>query len=590
MMNDTLVITQEKLKEMEPLPERETDEPSLKVAMITEEPDAKLAIIPLGGYLEIGKNMTAIRYGRKILCVDCGLMFPEDEMLGVDLVIPDVSFLVEHEEDVLGICLTHGHEDHIGALPYVLRQIDVPVWGTGLTLGLVCNKLEEHHLLDKAVLHQVYPGDTVEIGPFRVEFIRVTHSIPESVSLAIHTPVGTIVHSSDFKFDQTPVDGKTTDISRFARLGDEGVLVLVTDSTNVEKPGFTPSERMVGATFDEVFKSAGGRVIVATFASNIHRIQQVLDVAYRYGRKVAFAGRSMAANVEIASQLGYLQIPPDTKIGLDQINRYDPSEIVIMSTGSQGEPLSALSRIATDEHKKVSIMPGDTVIISATPIPGNEDLVMRTINHLFRRGAEVIYDKIASVHVSGHGNQEDLKLLVNLVRPRFIIPTHGEHRHVARYIHMAEEMGISPDRICKVDIGDVLEIDPLDGPMIVGRVQAGSILVDGIGVGDVSEVVLRDRWHLAQDGIFIVTVSLDKETGEVLAGPEIISRGFIYMDGSEELIEEVRQKVKEELEDLPVEEAIEWSAVKQDVRSVVSKFLYERTGRRPMVMPVIMEV
>ncbi|MCC6445980.1 MAG: ribonuclease J [Armatimonadetes bacterium] len=584
------------MEESEIVEEIEALEPVEEAARIEEQPETevevaapRLSIIPLGGYLEIGKNMTAIRYGKKILCIDCGLMFPEDEMLGVDLVIPDVSFLVENAGDVLGICLTHGHEDHIGALPYVLRQIETPVWGTRLTLGLVQNKLSEHHL-DDVELHPVTPGDTVEIGPFRVEFIRVTHSIPESVSLAIHTPEGILVHSSDFKFDQTPVDGKTSDISRFARLGDEGVLVLLTDSTNVEKPGFTPSERMVGATFGEVFKSAGGRIIVSTFASNIHRVQQVLDVACRYGRKVAFAGRSMAQNVEIASQLGNLRIPEDTRISLDHIKRYDPSEIVIMSTGSQGEPLSSLTRMATDEHKQVKIIPGDTVIISATPIPGNEDLVMRTINHLFRRGANVIYDKIAPVHVSGHGNQEDLKLLVNLVRPQYIIPTHGEHRHVAQYIRMVEEMGIAPERIFKLDIGDVLEMDPEYGPMIVDKVTAGNILVDGIGVGDVSDVVLRDRLHLAQDGVFIVTVSIDKETGELLAGPEIISRGFIYMDASEELIEEARLKIQEELETLSTEEAIEWTAVKQDVRRVVGKFLYERTHRRPMVMPVIMEV
>ena len=549
-----------------------------------------LQIIPLGGVGEIGKNMTAIRSGQQILVVDAGLMFPEEEMLGVDIVIPDISYLIENQKKVLGIVLTHGHEDHIGALPYVLKQLGVPIWGTRLTLGLVTAKLEEHRLIESTVMTEVQAGDTVQIGDFSVEFIRVSHSIPDAVGLAIRTPVGLIVHTSDFKFDHTPVDGKLIDISRFAQLGDAGVLLMLTDCTNVEKKGYTPSERLVGSTFDDVFSQARGRIIVATFASNIHRMQQVYDTADRYGRRVAVVGRSMAKNSEIAEQLGYLSIPDGAKLPLAELASLPHEQIAIITTGSQGEPLSALTRMAMDEHKKIKIGPGDTVIISATPIPGNEDLVMRTINHLFRQGADVLYDLIMPVHVSGHGNQEDLKLMLNLVRPKYILPVHGEYRHFAKYIEMVSRMGYGPDRVFQLAVGDILQIDE-DGARVVGKIgNCGSIMVDGIGVGDVSDVVLRDRWHLAQDGVIIVVITIERATGAVVAGPDIVSRGFVVPEHEEEILEEAKEVVLREVQEMDVEEAAEWTAVKSDVRRSLARFLYDRTHRRPMIIPVIMEV
>lgn len=550
----------------------------------------KLSIIPLGGVGEIGKNMTVYQYAGRLLVVDSGLMFPEEEMLGVDIVIPDVSYLVENAENVLGIILTHGHEDHIGALPYVLRQLRAPVYGTKLTLGLVSSKLDEHGLLDSTELNEIQAGETLDIGPFSIEFIRVSHSIPDCVGLAIRTPVGLVVHSSDFKFDLTSVEGRRLDMPRFSQLGDEGVLLLLSDCTNIEKRGFTASETSVASTFDEVFSTAPGRVIVATFASNIHRIQQVYNTAAKYGRRVAVIGRSMAQNSEIAENLGYLHVDPEVKLSIADIDSLESSKIAIITTGSQGEPLSALSRMAMDGHKKIKITEGDTVIISATPIPGNEALVMRVINHLFRLGADVIYEPISPVHVSGHGNQEDLRLLLSLVRPKYVAPVHGEPRHIVKYREMALSMGYAPANVVTLSVGDMLETDGND-MAVAGKIKDyGSVMVDGIGVGDVSDIVLRDRKRLAQDGVILAVVSINKNSGEIVAGPDIISRGFAQEELAEDLLEEARAVVLDEITSLSIEDASEWTTVKSDVRSALARFLYERTHRRPMIVPVIMEV
>ncbi len=551
----------------------------------------KLQIIPLGGTGEIGKNMTVYRLGDQIIVVDAGLMFPEEEMLGVDIVIPDLTYLEENADKVFAIFLTHGHEDHIGAVPYLLRNVNAPIYASKLTLGILSAKLSEHHLEETANLNAIEPGDAIKIGDFNIETIRMGHSIPDGFGLAIHTELGTIVHTSDFKFDENPVDGKFTDVDRLKELGDAGVRVLLSDCTNVEKTGRTPSESLVGETFDRIFAKAKGRIVVAAFASNIHRMQQVFDTAVKYGRRVAVVGRSMEQNAEIAQRLGYLNIEEGAQMSQAELAEADPSKVVVITTGSQGEPLSALTRMAMDEHKRIKISSGDTVIISATPIPGNEDLVLRTINRLFKLGADVIYDAIAPIHVSGHGNQEDLKMMLSLVRPKCIVPIHGEYRHYAKYTELAESMGFSPDKIFKLEIGDVLELTKTT-IRVAGQVPSGSIMVDGLGIGDVSDVVLRDRWHLSQDGVIIVTATIDHSRGKLLAGPDIISRGFVQPDaeGAEDLLEEARQVVLEELEALPVDEMTEWSAIKSDVRSSLAKFLYDRTRRRPMIVPVIMEI
>jgi len=548
-----------------------------------------LDIIPLGGVGEIGKNMTAYRLDGRILVVDSGLKFPDDDMLGVDLVIPDITFLLDNADAVEGIVLTHGHEDHVGALPYVLKQLNVPVWGTRLTLGLAKGKLEEHGVLASARLNEVSPGDRICIGPFDVEFIRVTHSIPDAVSIAITTPLGVVVHTSDYKFDPTPIDGKPTDFAAFSLVAEEGVLALVTDTTNVERQGYTQSERMVGLTLDSVFRDAERRVIVACFASNVHRLQQVFNVSAKYGRKVAVLGRSMVSTVRVASELGYLRMPPDTLVSIDELERLAPGEATILTTGSQGEPLSALSRLAEDEHKKTRVEPGDMVIISAHPVPGNEDLVHRTINNLYKRGAKVLYDAIAPVHVSGHANADDLRLMLNLVRPRYVVPVHGEPRHLAHYREMViQEMGYRPEDVFILELGDCLRFTE-QGAELADRVPAGSVLVDGIGVGDVGDVVLRDRQHLSQDGVFIITAAVDTQTGELVAGPDIISRGFVYERESEELIEEARQQVVQGLAEA-VAQTTELTTLKAAIKRSASKLLYERTGRRPVILPIILEV
>jgi ribonuclease J len=548
----------------------------------------KLQIIPLGGLGEIGKNMTVVRYGDDILVIDSGLMFPEDDMLGIDLVIPDIAYLLENKDLVKAIVLTHGHEDHIGALPYVLKQLNVPVYGTRLTLGILEGRLKENNV-SATSLTAVKPGDQIQIGAFKVGFIRVSHSIADSVALSIKTPLGTIVHTGDFKFDQTPVDGKVMDFHRFAELGDQGVLVMLADSTNAERPGYTASEKMVGVTFDETYRNARERIIIATFSSNIHRIQQAIDTACKYKRKVAVLGRSMVNVVNIALELGYLTVPEGVMIDIDELNNYPSSGIVILTTGSQGEPMSALTRMAMSDHKKVEIMPGDTIIISATPIPGNEKMVSRTIDFLLRQGAEVVYEAASGIHVSGHASQEELKIMHNLLRPKFFIPVHGEFRHLIKHAKLAQEMGLPKENIFVAENGHVLEFTA-DKGSVTGKVTSGNVLVDGLGVGDVGNIVLRDRRQLSQDGILIVVVTMDKQRACVVAGPDIVSRGFVYVRESEQLMEEAKDRVKQALEKCETNNITEWAAIKANVRDTLGKYLYERTRRRPMILPIIMEV
>jgi len=548
----------------------------------------KVQIIPLGGLGEIGKNMTVFRYGDDMILIDAGLMFPEDDMLGIDLVIPDITYLVENQDKLKGIFLTHGHEDHIGALPYVMKQIDCPVYGTALTLGILQGRLKENGVSSENC-RTIKPGDKISAGAFKLDFIRVNHSIPDAIAIAINTPIGTIIHTGDFKIDHTPVDGQVTEFNKFAEYGDRGVLALLADSTNAERPGFTPSEKMVGKTFDDEFRYAKNRIIVATFSSNVHRIQQVIDAAMKYDRKVAVIGRSMVNVVSIAKELGYLKAPEGEIIDIDETNNYTPDKIVIITTGSQGEPMSALTRMAMNDHKKVDIMPGDTVIISATPIPGNEKLVSRTIDHLYKLGADVIYEKSNGVHVSGHASQEEIKLVHNLVRPKFFIPVHGEFRHLIKHANIAKSLGMPKENIVIAENGSVIEITK-NSIGINGNVQAGKVLVDGLGVGDVGNIVLRDRRQLSQDGIMIVVVTIDKETCHVVSGPDIVSRGFVYVREAEGLMDEARDKVQLALEKCEENGISEWSAIKSTVRDSLGRFLYERTRRRPMILPIIMEI
>ena len=548
-----------------------------------------LQIIPLGGIGEIGKNMTAVRCGDQIIVIDCGLAFPGAEQLGVDLVIPDISYLLEHKEMVKGIILTHGHEDHIGSLAFVLRQLNVPVYGTRLTIGFTKGKLSEYKVLDRAKLHTFSAEDRFKVGMFDIEPFRVAHSIPDAVGFAVHTPAGTLVHTGDFKFDQTPVDGQLFDIARLTRIGQEGVLVLLSDCTNVERPGFVPSERNVGDAFDAIFKDAPRRIIMACFASNVHRVQQAIDFSVKYGRKVALMGRSMERNMEMAQQMGYLRVPEGTRIRADEIEDYFPQQVTVITTGSQGEPMAALSRIAVDDHRKIKIVAGDSVILSASAIPGNEDAVYRTINHLFRRGANVFYDSIAKVHVSGHGYAEELKLMLNIVEPQYVMPVHGEYRMLHMYSKIAEEMGWPPEDIIRAEIGDIVEVGE-DVAGVVGRVEkSGAVLIDGTGIGDVSEVVLRDRLHIGTDGFLVLVVGISQETGEIVSGPEVISRGFVYMDKSEELVEQIKQVIVDKIKNLP-EEDNDWMVVQQDLRDAVGKFLYKKTARRPMILPILLDL
>jgi len=555
---------------------------------VAQKKKNKLKVIPLGGMEEIGKNMTGLEYGENIIVVDCGLAFPEDEMLGIDLVIPDISYLEKNIEKVHGILVTHGHEDHIGALPYVLKKLPVPVFGTELTLGLIENKLLEHELDDPVDLRVIKAGQTIQLGPFKIEFIHTTHSIAGAVALAIDTPVGMVFHTGDFKIDQTPIEGEPINLTRMAELGKKGVLLLISDSTNVERPGYTMSERTVGETFDNVFRGARGRIIVASFASNIHRIQQVVNSAVKYGRKVALVGRSMLNVVRTAVRLGYLSFPEDTIIDIDRINKLRPDQVVIITTGSQGEPMSALARIASSSHKKVEIMEGDLVIISASPIPGNEKFIYRVINDLFKQGADVMYDTLAETHVSGHAKQEELKIIHRLIKPKFFMPAHGEYRMLKKHAMLAQSLGMSEKNIFIMQNGKVLELSSKSAA-INGSVQSGSVLVDGLGVGDVGDIVLRDRKILSEDGVIVVVATIDQK-GNLLAGIEVMSRGFVYVKESEQLIEEVRNIAKEVLLKNVNRKGNNYSVAKNAIKDELSNFIYRRTMRRPMVIPVITEV
>ncbi|MCX8131633.1 MAG: ribonuclease J [Clostridia bacterium] len=549
----------------------------------------KLKVIPLGGLQEIGKNITVFEYGEDIIVIDCGLAFPEDEMLGIDLVIPDTTYLSKNKEKIKGIILTHGHEDHIGALPYVLKEINVPVYGTKLTLGLLQYKLEEHGMLSTVTLRRVEQGQIVDFGAFKIEFIRSTHSIADAVALAIHTPVGVVVHTSDFKIDYTPIEGQPMDLARLAELGRKGVLLLMSDSTNVEREGYTMSERTVGDTFEEIFMNARNRILVATFASNVHRVQQIVNAAVKFNRKVSICGRSMVNVVNAAMELGYLHVPEGIMIDIDHMDRYNPENVVIITTGSQGEPMSALSRMAASEHKKVEIVPGDLVIISATPIPGNEKLVSRVINELFKKGAEVIYEALADIHVSGHACQEELKLIQNLVKPKFFMPVHGEYRHLKQHANLAHKLGMANENIFVMDIGKVLELTS-DSAKINGSVTSGKVLVDGLGVGDVGNIVLRDRKHLSQDGLIVVVVTIEGDSGCVIAGPDIISRGFVYVRESEDLMDNMREVVKKALEKCEDKKKSDWAAKKNIIKDSLRDYIYEKTKRKPMILPIIMEI
>ncbi|OEG00458.1 ribonuclease J [Vulcanibacillus modesticaldus] len=551
----------------------------------------RLLIFALGGLGEIGKNMYVIEYRNDIVVIDSGLKFPEEEMLGIDLVIPDVTYLVENKDRVRAIILTHGHEDHIGGLAYVLKEINVPVYGTKLTLGFVESKLKEAQMLNESKLILVNNKSELKIGSFKVSFFRTNHSVPDSVGVVIETPEGVIVHTGDFKFDLTPVDNQMADIHKMAEIGNKGVLALLSDSTNAEREGYTGSERSVGEAINEVFRKAKQRIIVATFASNIHRIQQVVDAASAYDKKIAIVGRSMVNVVNIGIELGYLHVPEGMIVDVEEINKLPADKVVILSTGSQGEPMSALTRMARSAHRQIDILPGDTVIIAATPIPGNEKYVARTVDQLFRVGANVIYGpgSISGVHVSGHGSQEELKLMLSIMKPKYFIPIHGEYRMLRLHSDLAESIGIPRENIFLLDNGDTVEISK--GKARYGpKVPVGNVLIDGLGVGDVGNIVLRDRKLLSQDGILVVVVTLSKQNATILSGPDIISRGFVYVRESEELLDEANRIVTATLQKLMIENVNEWSSLKTSVKEVLGRFLYEKTRRRPMILPIIMEV
>lgn len=548
----------------------------------------KLRIIPLGGLNEIGKNITLIECDEDIVICDCGMTFPEDEMLGVDIVIPDITYLEKNKERIKGIVLTHGHEDHIGAIPYVLKKINVPIYGTRLTLGLLENKLKEHNLKPK--MHVVNFNDKVRLGKIVVEFIRQCHSIPDSAALAFHTPAGVIVHTGDFKIDFTPIMGGVNDLNRFAELGDKGVLCLLAESTNVERKGYTLSERVVGETFRTIFHEyTENRIIVATFASNMQRIQQIIEAAEKHGRKIVLSGRSMINNVNVAKELGYLRVKDSSIIDINKMNKYDDSEICIITTGSQGEPMSALTRIAYNEHRKIQLTPNDLIILSAHPIPGNENAVSKVINKLIELDAKVIYESLGEIHVSGHACQEELKLIHSLLKPRYFIPVHGEQRHLKLHAQLAESMGMNPKNIFIMNSGEVLELDKRKAE-IVDEVTSGNVLVDGLGVGDVGNIVLRDRKHLSEDGLIIVVLTLSKEDGSTIAGPDIISRGFVYVREADDLMEEAKKKVIIAIEDCQRRNIKDWSSIKNAIRDSLKKYIYQTMKRNPMILPVIMEV
>ena len=547
---------------------------------------SKLKVIPLGGLEQIGMNITAFEYEDSIVVVDCGLSFPEDDMLGIDLVIPDVTYLKENISKVKGFVITHGHEDHIGALPYILKEVNVPIYSTKLTLGLITNKLKEHNLVRSTKLKEVKHGQVINLGDFSIEFIKTNHSIQDASALAIYSPAGIVVHTGDFKVDYTPVFGDAIDLQRFAEIGKKGVLALMCDSTNAERPGFTMSERTVGRVFDNLFNDhKNARIIIATFASNVDRVQQIIDTAYRFGRKVAVEGRSMVNIISVASELGYLRIPENTLIEIDQVKNYPDEKVVLITTGSQGESMAALSRMAADIHKKITIKPNDTIIFSSNPIPGNEKAVSKVINELSMKGAKVIFQ---DVHVSGHACQEEIKLIYSLVRPKYAIPVHGEYRHLTAQKHVVEDLGIPKENIFILASGNVLEMDE-NSAQVTGSVQTGAILVDGLGVGDVGNIVLRDRQHLAEDGIMIVVMTLERHSNVVLAGPDIVSRGFVYVRESEDLMEHAKEVVENALDSCLDRNITDWGKIKNVVKDALSDFLWKRTKRSPMILPIIME-
>ena len=552
-----------------------------------EKSSSKLKIIPLGGLEQIGMNITAFEYEDSIIVVDCGLAFPEDDMLGIDLVIPDVTYLKDNIEKVKGFVITHGHEDHIGSLAYVLKDINIPIYATKLTMGIIENKLKEHNLVRSTRRKVVKHGQSINLGQFRIEFIRTNHSIQDASALAIYSPAGIVVHTGDFKVDYTPVYGDAIDLQRFAELGKKGVLALMSDSTNAERPGFTSSERTVGASIDQIFSEhRDSRIIIATFASNVDRVQQIINSAYKYGRKVVVEGRSMVNIIQTASELGYLHIPERTLIEIDELRNYPREKTVLITTGSQGESMAALSRMAADIHKKVTIMPGDTVVFSSNPIPGNEKAVSKVINELSEKGADVIFK---DAHVSGHACQEELKLIYSLVKPKYAIPVHGEYRHLKANAGIAQALGVPKENIFIMHSGDVLALNE-DGAEVVDRVHTGAILVDGLGVGDVGNIVLRDRQHLSQDGIMIVVLTLEQGTNQLLAGPDIVSRGFVYVRESEDLMEEARQVLTEAVENCLMSRYVDWSKIKLVIRDTMNDFIWKKTKRRPMILPIIMDV
>ena len=548
-----------------------------------------LRIIPLGGLGEIGKNITAIEYEDEIIVIDCGISFPDEDMYGIDLVIPDIKYLLDNKDKVKGLFLTHGHEDHIGAIPYILKQINMPVYGTKLTIGLVESKLKEHDMLSKSNLIPISPGESIKLNKLIIEFIRVTHSIAESCALAIHTHIGIVLHTGDFKIDYTPIDGKVMDLNRIAQLGQEGILLLMADSTNVERAGHSLSEKIIGETLNRIISNANGRVIVATFASNIHRMQQIADASMMYNRKIVFSGRSMENISNVAMDLGYLHIPEESIVGIEDLNRYPSDKITIITTGSQGEPMAGLSRIAYGSHRHISIEQDDLFIISASPIPGNDKLVSRVINQLYRKGVEVIYEDLEDIHVSGHAYKEELKLIHTLVKPKYFMPVHGEYRHLKHHSDLALKLGMDKSNVFTLETGQVLEISQ-DKAIATEKVHTGVVFVDGIGIGDVGNIVLRDRRDLARDGMVTIVVAINKETYSIVSGPDIITRGFIYARESEGLIKKIKDVAKEEIEICLENNIIEWQVLKSGVRKSVEQLLYHKTKRRPSVFPIIMEV
>jgi ribonuclease J len=551
--------------------------------------DLSVKIIPLGGVGEIGKNITAIEAGEEIIVVDCGVAFPDEEMYGVDLIIPDITYLIQNKDKVKGFFITHAHEDHIGSIPYILKQLNVPIYGTRLALAIIENKLREHNLIETSNLISVNPGENVDLENISIEFIQSTHSIAESCCLAIKTPIGVIFHTGDFKIDLTPIDEKVIDINRISSIGKEGVILLMADSTNVERSGYTMSEKSIGNTFRRIFRSAKGRIIVATFASNIHRMQQIIDASIENNRRVSFSGRSMENISKSAKELGYLHIPDDMLVEIDDIKNYSNENITIITTGSQGEPMAALARIAFGNHRKIKIERDDLFIISASPIPGNDKLISKVINQLFKKGADVIYEDLEEVHVSGHAYREELKLMHTLIKPKYFMPVHGEYRHLKHHKDLAISLGMESKDIFILEVGNVLEIKQ-ESAKICGKVTSGTVLVDGLGVGDVGSLVLRDRKHLAQDGLVNIVVTIEKESYSIIAGPDIITRGFVYVKESEELIKELKQIATEELQNCLDDKIIEWYLIKTNVKKALERYIYDKTKRRPTIIPIIMEI